>query len=290
MGHNRLIITKTKDIEEALFYCQESYNNSWNRDTLEAQIDSNLRNRLGSKSNNFDDTLSRLQSKNAQQVLKDPYNFDFLGLEEDALERELENEITKNITDFFLELGKGFAFLGRQFKIEVSDNDYFIDLLFCHLDLRCYAVVELKAGRFKPEYAGKLNFYLSAVDTQLKKDSDNQTIFFITPEIMKVSKMKNNVKTGLLSAAFSLMSIISSGQQQETNHLTKKDKTMETKTKEISAKFPYESKYIEVKGSKMHYIDEGKGDKTVGRHYYQNLFQCCSGKLLPYWPRQHGLA
>lgn len=175
-GHNRLIITKTKDIEEALFYCHESFNNSWNRDTLEAQIDSNLRTRIGSKSNNFDNTLPRIQSKNAEHALKDPYNFDFLGLEEDAHERELENEITKNITDFLLELGKGFAFVGRQYKIEISENDYFIDLLFYHLELRCYVVVELKSGRFKPEYAGKLNFYLSAVDTQLKRDSDNQTI------------------------------------------------------------------------------------------------------------------
>jgi len=121
-------------------------------------------------------TLPRIQSKNAQHALKDPYNFDFLGLEEDALERELENEITKNITDFLLELGKGFAFVGRQYKIEISENDYFIDLLFYHLELRCYVVVMLKSGRFKPEYAGKLNFYLSAVDTQLKRDSDNQTI------------------------------------------------------------------------------------------------------------------
>ena len=175
-GHNRLIISKTKDIDEALFYCQESFNNSWNRDTLEAQIDSNLRKRIGSKSNNFDSTLPSIQSKNAQHALKDPYNFDFLGLEEDALERELENEITRNITDFLLELGKGFAFVGRQYKIEISENDYFIDLLFYHLELRCYVVVELKSGRFKPEYAGKLNFYLSAVDTQLKKDTDNQTI------------------------------------------------------------------------------------------------------------------
>ncbi len=175
-GHNRLIISKTKDIEEALFYCQESFSNSWNRDTLEAQIDSNLKARIGSKSNNFDSTLPSTQSKNAQLALKDPYNFDFLGLEEDAQERELESEIIKNITDFLLELGKGFAFVGRQYKIEISENDYFIDLLFYHLELRSYVVVELKSGRFKPEYAGKLNFYLSAVDSQLKKDSDNQTI------------------------------------------------------------------------------------------------------------------
>ncbi len=108
--------------------------------------------------------------------MKDPYNFDFLGLQEDALERAIEDELVKNITKFLLELGKGFAFLGRQFKIEVSENDYFIDLLFYHLELRSYVVIELKAGKFKPEYAGKLNFYLSAIDSQLKKPEDNKSI------------------------------------------------------------------------------------------------------------------
>ena len=175
-GHNRLIISKVSGIDEALFYCQQSSHNSWSRDVLEAQIESKLIDRTGSQSNNFSTTLPAVQVKNAQQALKDPYNFDFLGLEEDVLERELENELTKNITNFLLELGKGFAFVGRQYKIEISDNDYFIDLLFYHLDLRCYVVVELKTGRFKPEYAGKLNFYLSAVDTQLKTEADNQTI------------------------------------------------------------------------------------------------------------------
>ena len=175
-GHNRLIISKTNTIEKAIFYSNQCLENAWSRDVLESQIDSNLINRLGSKSDNFKETLPQFQSNNAKQTFKDPYNFDFLGLEEDALERDVENELTKNITEFLLELGKGFAFVGRQYKIEISENDYFIDLLFYHLELRCYVVVELKSGRFKPEYAGKLNFYLSAVDSQLKRKDDNQTI------------------------------------------------------------------------------------------------------------------
>ena len=108
--------------------------------------------------------------------MKDPYNFDFLGLHDAALEREIEKELTTNITEFLLELGKGFAFVGRQYKIEISQTDYYLDLLFYHLDLRCYVVIELKAGKFKPEYAGKLNFYLSAVDSQIKKPYYNPTI------------------------------------------------------------------------------------------------------------------
>ncbi len=175
-GHNRLIITKTKDIDEAEFYCYETIENGWDRDTLEIQITNKLFLKKGNATTNFVETLPASQSKLAVQALKDPYNFDFLGLQNDALERAIEDELVKNITKFLLELGKGFAFLGRQYKVEISETDYFIDLLFYHLDLRSYIVVELKSGKFKPEYAGKLNFYLSAVDSQIKKNEDNQTI------------------------------------------------------------------------------------------------------------------
>jgi len=175
-GHNRLIISKVKNIEEAIFYSKEVTNQGWNRDILAVQIEKNAFKSKGNSSNNFENTLAPSQSKIASQTLKDPYNFDFLGLQEDALEREIENELTKNITDFLLELGKGFAYIGRQYKIEISETDYFIDLLFYHLELRSYIVIELKAGKFKPEFAGKLNFYLSAVDSQIKKPQDNPTI------------------------------------------------------------------------------------------------------------------
>jgi predicted nuclease of restriction endonuclease-like (RecB) superfamily len=175
-GHNRLIITKIKDVSEAEFYCNEIIKNGWDRDTLEIQIENGLFEKKGEAITNFQETLPSQQSKLATEALKDPYNFDFIGLHDDALERAIEDELVKNITKFLLELGKGFAFLGKQYKIEVSETDYFIDLLFYHLDLRCYVVIELKAGKFKPEFAGKLNFYLSAVDSQLKRPEDNKTI------------------------------------------------------------------------------------------------------------------
>jgi len=175
-GHNRLIITKIKKIEEAEFYCVATIENGWDRDTLEAQITVGLYRKTGKAINNFANTLPAPQSKLVAQTLKDPYNFDFLGLYEDALERAIEDELTKHITEFLLELGKGFAFLGRQYKIEISETDYFMDMLFYHMELRCYVVIELKAGKFKPEYAGKLNFYLSAVDSQLRKPNDFPTI------------------------------------------------------------------------------------------------------------------
>ncbi|MBF9254183.1 DUF1016 family protein [Pontibacter sp. 172403-2] len=175
-GHNRLIVSKIKDVADAIFYCEAAIKNGWSRDVLEMQLDSRLVERTGNTTHNFDSTLPEQQSRIASQTFKDPYNFDFLGLHDEALEREIENELTANITEFLLELGKGFAFVGRQYKIEISETDYFIDLLFYHLDLRSYVVIELKAGKFKPEYAGKLNFYLSAVDSQIKKPHDNSTI------------------------------------------------------------------------------------------------------------------
>lgn len=175
-GHNRLIISKIKDLGVAEFYVENCLKNAWDRDTLEAQIKSDYYTRLSNSANNFETTLPEIQSKLANETLKDPYNFDFLGLQEDALEKIIEDELTKHITKFLLELGKGFAFVGRQFKIEISENDYYLDMLFYHLELRAYVVIELKSGKFKPEYAGKLNFYLSAVDSLMKKDIDNPTI------------------------------------------------------------------------------------------------------------------
>ncbi len=175
-GHNRLIMTKIKNIEEAIFYAQATIENGWGRDNLEIQIDKNYFLKKGNAITNFAKTLPSPQSDLAKETIKDPYDFDFLGLEDDALEKEIETKLTKHITEFLIELGKGFAYVGRQYHIKVSDKDYYIDLLFYHLDLRCYVVIELKAGIFKPEHTGKLNFYLSAIDTLVKRKEDNQTI------------------------------------------------------------------------------------------------------------------
>jgi predicted nuclease of restriction endonuclease-like (RecB) superfamily len=175
-SHNRLIISKVKNIDEAEFYCSSLIQNGWDRDTLELQIKKGLYEKAGKAINNFANTLPSSQSKLAAEALKDPYNFDFLSLHDDALEKAIEEELTKQITKFLLELGKGFAFLGRQYKIEISETDYFIDMLFYHTTLHCYVVIELKSGKFKPDFAGKLNFYLSAVDSLIKKPEDNQSI------------------------------------------------------------------------------------------------------------------
>lgn len=178
-GHNRLIISKIKNVDEALFYCNATLENSWNREQLEIQIKNKYYQAKGRSTTNFQSTLPQNQSALAVETLKNPYTFDFLGLEDDALEKEIEDAMMKHITQFLLELGKGFAFVGRQYSLTVSDNEYFIDLLFYHLELRCFMIIELKSGKFKPEYAGKLNFYLSAVDSQLKNPQDNPSIGLI---------------------------------------------------------------------------------------------------------------
>ena len=178
-GHNRLIISKIKDIKEAIFYANATIQNGWSREQLEIQIKNNYYLSKGKAITNFSNTLPELESQLAIETLKNPYNFDFLGLENDALEREIESTMMQHITSFLLELGKGFAFVGRQYGIRVAENNYAIDLLFYHLELRCYIVLELKSGKFKPEYAGKLNFYLSAIDSQLKHPQDNPSIGLI---------------------------------------------------------------------------------------------------------------
>jgi len=178
-GHNRLIISKTKDTDEALFYAKACVENGWTRDHLEVQLRNGYHLSKGMATNNFTLTLPSPQSQLAVECIRDPYNFDFLGLEDTALERDIENAMMHHITRFLVEMGKGFAFVGRQYAIAVSDTEYFIDLLFYHLHLRCFVVVELKAGRFRPEYAGKLNFYLSAIDSQMKHPTDNPSIGLI---------------------------------------------------------------------------------------------------------------
>ncbi|MEI8247601.1 MAG: PDDEXK nuclease domain-containing protein [Lentisphaerota bacterium] len=175
-GHNRLVISKVKDVDEALWYCGASIANGWARDVLELKILKNEYARQGKALSNFSAVLPDPHAALAQETLKDPYNFDFLGLEDDAQERDIEHALIQKITDFILELGKGFAFVGRQYKLLVNESEYFLDMLFYHIHLRCFVIVELKAGKFKPEYAGKLNFYLSAVDSLIKKPEDNPSI------------------------------------------------------------------------------------------------------------------
>lgn len=175
-GHNLVIISKIKNNDEAVFYVQKTIQNNWSRVVLTHQIESGLYQREGKAVNNFQATLPAPHSDLARQTLKDPYNFDFLMLREQHDEQELENALIEHVTRFLLELGAGFSYLGRQYRLEIAGDEFFIDLLFYHVRLHCYVVVELKTVKFKPEFAGKLNFYVSAVDGTLKTDQDNPTI------------------------------------------------------------------------------------------------------------------
>lgn len=177
--HIVIIMTKLKLPKERKFYIQNAIKFGWSRNILEIQIDTNLFGRQGKSINNFKNKLPPLQSDLAENTLKDPYIFDFLSIGQAAHEREIEKELISHIEKFLLELGEGFAFMGRQYHLHVDDEDYYLDLLFYHVKLRCYIVVELKAGKFKPEYAGKMNFYLSAVDELLKHPDDAPSIGII---------------------------------------------------------------------------------------------------------------
>ena len=186
-GHNQRIMYKCKSVREAIFYDEKTIENGWSRTILEHQIDSKLYERLGSAISNFDSRLPKVQSELAKQTIKDPYNFDFLTLRDKYDERELEDALVKQITSFLLELGTGFSYIGRQVHLKVGDSDFYIDLLFYHVKLHCYVVVELKTEKFKPDFAGQLNFYVTAVNRDLKSQEDNQTIGIL------ICKDKDNV-------------------------------------------------------------------------------------------------
>jgi len=185
--HLCTLLDKLKNREDRLWYAQKAIINNWSRNILVMQIESRLMERSGGAVTNFALTLPKPQSDLARESLKDPYRFDFLGLGEEAQEREIEGALVKHVTDFLLELGAGFAFVGRQVLLDVGGEEFFIDLLFYHLKLRCYVVIELKAGKFKPEHLGQLGFYLTAVDAQVKDAQDGPTIGLL------LCKSKNKV-------------------------------------------------------------------------------------------------
>ena len=177
--HNVILMEKVKDLSVRGWYMHATLQHGWSSDVLALMIDSRAHERQGKAITNFADRLPPVQSDLAQQLVKDPFIFDFLTLEEPFHERELEVNLVRHLEKFLIELGQGFAFVGRQVHLEVDDQDFYIDLLFYHLRLRCYVVIELKKGAFKPEYAGKLNFYLNVVDDKLRHPSDSPSIGLI---------------------------------------------------------------------------------------------------------------
>jgi predicted nuclease of restriction endonuclease-like (RecB) superfamily len=174
-----LLIEKIKDLSARFWYMQQIVEQGWSYDTLNSQIKSKVHERQGTLVHNFDATLPDIHSQWAKNLFKDPYIFDFTTLDTEFTERELELNLVQHVEKFLVELGAGFAFVGRQYKLEVSDRDFYLDLLFYHLKMRCFVVIDLKKGEFMPEYAGKMNFYCSALDDQLKHETDQPTIGLI---------------------------------------------------------------------------------------------------------------
>ena len=176
--HNCILLEKIKDDEIRNWYAEKCIENGWSKTVLDHQIDLQLyeRQALAEKLTNFENKLPTPQSELVRDVIKDPYIFELEGIKENAIEKDIENAMMERIKNVLLELGKGFSFVGSQYKISTENQDYYIDMLFYHLDLRCYIVVELKNVEFKPEYIGQLSFYVTAVDETLRKEQDNQTI------------------------------------------------------------------------------------------------------------------
>ena len=194
--HHISLLPKVKDEAQRAYYITETAQNGWSRDVMLFQIDNGYIHAKGHAINNFEQTLPPLQSDLARYIFKDPYNFSFIGTVALQNELDIEKSLTSKITDFLLEMGRGFAYIGRQYHISVGGDDYYIDLLMYHLKLHCYVVVELKAVEFKPEFVSKLNFYISAVDDLVKSPEDKPTIGLL------LCRTKNNKK-----AEFSLRGI-----------------------------------------------------------------------------------
>lgn len=186
-GHNLRILDLIKTAQERQWYIRQAIEHGWSRNVLVHQIESGLYRRQGKAQTNFQATLPAPQSELAQQALKDPYNFDFLTLAEDAREKELEAGLLEHLRNFLIELGVGFAFVGSQYPLEIGGEDFKLDLLFYHIRLRCFVVIDLKMGPFKPEYAGKMNFYLTAIDDLLRHQDDQPSIGII------LCKSKNEI-------------------------------------------------------------------------------------------------
>lgn len=243
-GHHQVLMNKAKDVDQRLFYMQKCVENGWSRNILSEQIEGNLYERQGMALSNFKQTLPSVQSDLAQQTLKNPYVFDFLSLGEEMKERDLEKGLIQHLKKFMLELGKGFAYVGNQYNLNVDGNDYFLDLLFYNTHLRCYVLFELKLGEFKPEYAGKLNFYINTVDAQIKDERDQHTIGVLlcrTPNETVVKYALQGITTPMGVSEYQLAEALPKQLKAEMPSVEELEKELEKEIEEL--KRPVEKRF-----------------------------------------------
>jgi len=247
--HNLILIDKVKDIPERVFYMQKSIEHGWTKNALSLQIESNLYARIGKAITNFNHTLPASQADLAIEMLKNPYVFEFVGITEEMKERDLENALLAQMKNFFLELGRGFTFAGNQYRIVVDEKEFFIDLLFYNTKIHCYVVFELKIGEFEPEFASKLNFYVSAIDAQLRGPEDKPTIGVLlckTPNKTIVEYSLKGFGTPLGIAEYELRKVLPEELKSEIPSLEELEKELKFEMEIIES--PLKTNIEKIKG------------------------------------------
>lgn len=269
-GHHIVILTKVKSSEERKFYIHKCIENNWSRDILTVQIDSGLHKRVGTSINNFGNTLPAYHSDLANATIKNPYVFDFLSMGEKIQERDFEKALIKHLKEFMLELGKGFSYVGNQKNINVQGDDYFLDLLFYNYHLHCFVVFELKVGDFKPEYAGKLNFYVNTINEQLKGEQDKPTIGVLlckTPNETVIKYSLQTIKAPIGVADYTLANALPKQLKAEMPTVEELEAEIEKEMAEL--KKPVDKKFDRLKelisGLKQPKVKEKRSPKTSER-------------------------
>lgn len=277
-GHNCVILDKIKTAEARLFYAAKTLENGWSRDVLMLQIKNNLYKRQGKAISNFEYTLPKEQSDLARETLKNPYVFDFLSFGEEMQERDLEKALIQHIKKFMLELGRGFSYVGNQYNLNVKGDDYFLDLLFYNYHLHCFVVFELKIGAFKPEYAGKLNFYVNTIDEQIKGKEDKPTIGVLlckTPNDTVVQFALKGIKTPMGVADYELAKALPKKLKGEMP-------SIEELEAEIDKEYKILQKPVDQKLDKLKsLLSELKTEQVKEKRNEENTFKIFSKVILP---------
>lgn len=276
-GHICILLDKLKQPEERIFYAQKSVENGWSRNILILQIQNKLYKRKGAAITNFENTLPKSQSDLAQETLKNPYLFDFLSMSEEMQEKDLEKGLILHLKKFMLELGRGFAYVGNQYNLNVKGDDYFLDLLFYNYHLHCFVVFELKVGAFKPEFAGKLNFYINTIDEQIKGENDNPTLGVLlckTPNDTVIKFALKGINSPIGVADYELSNALPKQLRGEMPTIEELEKELQEETKKLQ-------KPVDKKLSRLKEIVSKINTPEVEKEKDKNDIVYLFGKIIP---------